>query len=1635
MKRILFGFLLSFGLGCFFTPAQSQVVNVVARAKPAGQILLRWVPGDETVWQQGNQSGYLIERTTLKRNGVLLATPETVNLTPQPLKPAVTAQWQPYLLPDSLAHQALYESLYSPDPTIVPDTTNKLEITQDSTTASEQRYFFAMVAADQSYSAARLAALGFTDQTAQTGEQYRYRIRVAAQPGITPGDVIIGLSDALPLLPIARPILRFDPQQAVLQWPADTTVRGFNSYWVERSTDGQTFAGRNALPLLSDGAEQDTISYQDSLPKKRQVFYYRLRGKTIFDEWGYSPVVFGQSKSPVSFSPRITQATIPSAGTLEVHWQFPADTVLLRIDTLIQNFWIGASPTADGAPVRLKVNLAPTDTSTIISQYGQKIAVNGPQYITVVAMSLDGDTLRSYPVLVQPADSLPPAIPTGLRGTIDLTGRVQIQWDPNTESDLLGYKIFSSEREGDEPSSRNGEPVPMATWADTVALNQLNRDLLYYVQAVDQQFNQSALSLPLKLARPDTLRPASPWIKSYKRTDAGVDLRWANSASTDVVRHTLYRKALTGADTTWQVVRVFTAGDTTYRDEPLVAPGDYAYNIVAEDAGKLQSLPLEPLLVSLAVRSSVHPPMTVLNATGEASRNAVRLDWRYTDPTVVKYELYRAEGTSALAPWQFISAPQTTTWDERVKADSTYRYAIRAIFRDGSVTGWQSQTLVYHATDTLANEAPIVASSLPDQRVNQGETVSWSVPSGTFTDPDGTIVQVRIVAAGLPSGLIASGTTLSGQPTQSGTYTITVRAEDNAGLATSTTFQLRVNARPLLRLDSLVQVVTVGKPFSYSLATDVMTDTDGQVTELGWESGNFPAGVQGNGLTLTGTLASSGRFPIRIRALDNDGALTIDTLVLVANHPPSVVTTPASQTALWKEPYRYVVPGTVFRDDDGSIVSVVVLADSLPPGLAASGPRLEGVPTQPGQYPIRLVATDNRGASTEVQWTLTIGDAPNQPPVVDTPLQVLLVAAGETLNYTVPATTFYDPDGPIASITITGTLPAGLSALGGQLSGIPTVSGSTTLTVTATDAAGSVVSTSWVITVINTTQTPIITGNTTICSGQSTVLTATNCGGTINWSTGAAGTSIPVSPAVTTTYTATCTAGGVAGSSSGPVVVTVQAAFTVTTASNSPVTVGQPLNLSAIAPAGALLQWSGPNGFTATGASVSIPVAGTIHGGNYSVTATTGVCSTTAMATVVVSGSTSFSVCIEAEDAILTTGTGTMTTDAAASQSKFIGNYSNSSTNRRFTFSNLPLAGSYQLQIRYLTPEAAPQATLLINEGIATITLPQSSTTWSGSFRTHTSARTFKLGDNSIRIQGNGTGSFALDQVCLVRCNTPSAPTLTSATVCAGQSATLVASGCEGSVVWNTGATTTSFVISPAATTSYTATCQVGGGCVSLPAIATVTVNPAVLLNAGSNSPVVTGQTLSLTATASAGATYGWTGPGGFTSAAQNPTIPVATSVHSGTYQVTASVGNCTAGVSVSVMISASSSYSVCMEAEDATLTTGTGTVTTDAAASGGQRIGNYSNSSTNRRFTLNTVPLAGSYQIQIRYYTTATGAQAAVLVNEQAASVTTLSNAGANGYSSYTLTKNLNQGTNSIRIQGNGTGSFALDRVCVVKL
>ncbi len=190
-----------------------------------------------------------------------------------------------------------------------------------------------------------------------------------------------------------------------------------------------------------------------------------------------------------------------------------------------------------------------------------------------------------------------------------------------------------------------------------------------------------------------------------------------------------------------------------------------------------------------------------------------------------------------------------------------------------------------------------------------------------------------------------------------------------------------------------------------------------------------------------------------------------------------------------------------------------------------------------------------------------------------------------------------------------------------------------------------------------------------------------------------------------------------------------------------------------------------------------------------------------------------------------------------------------------------------------------------------------------------------------------------------VSCVTVTPVTVNSATICAGQSATLTATGAN-TYTWTpptglsatTGATVTA---SPATTTTYTVTGV--GSCGTSSATSTVTVN-AASATAANTGPYCIGSTIQLNGTGPAGATYAWTGPNGFTSAVQNPTLP-ATAAAAGTYTLTTSLGGCTATATTTVAVNAVATVNA---NTDQTICAG-GTVTLAGTVGGSATSGTWS--------------------------------------------------------------------------------------------
>jgi hypothetical protein len=112
--------------------------------------------------------------------------------------------------------------------------------------------------------------------------------------------------------------------------------------------------------------------------------------------------------------------------------------------------------------------------------------------------------------------------------------------------------------------------------------------------------------------------------------------------------------------------------------------------------------------------------------------------------------------------------------------------------------------------------------------------------------------------------------------------------------------------------------------------------------------------------------------------------------------------------------------------------------------------------------------------------------------------------------------------------------------------------------------------------------------------------------------------------------------------------------------------------------------------------------------------------------------------------------------------------------------------------------------------------------------------------------------------------------------------------------------------VSLAAAGTYSVTTS-HNGCPDITSTVDVVVNNVIPPNPSVGVSVVcAGSTLALTAspdTTATGITWHWSGPGGFTSTLQNPTITSATTANAGTYYVTDSLGGCASALVADVAV------------------------------------------------------------------------------------------------------------------------------------
>jgi len=297
--------------------------------------------------------------------------------------------------------------------------------------------------------------------------------------------------------------------------------------------------------------------------------------------------------------------------------------------------------------------------------------------------------------------------------------------------------------------------------------------------------------------------------------------------------------------------------------------------------------------------------------------------------------------------------------------------------------------------------------------------------------------------AGQASGANLSGQDLGGMTLAPGVYTFSSSAQ----LTGTLTLDAQGDS-------SAVFVFQIGSTLTTASGARVEVINGGVSCNVFWQVGSSAtlgtaSAVSGSILALASITLNTGA-QLSGRALARNGAVTLDSNDVTVCGACGIIT-------LAPDSLPTMAQGTPFTQrivaSGGSApYSFEVTAGTLPDGIVLSNEGvLSGTPSGAGSFTFTITATDASGCSGEVTYTVVVNPLACGTVLVG-PSSLPDPVAGESYQQSLTAT---GGAAPYAFALTSGALPAGLVlAPDGVITGVPTETGSFTVTITATDAEG-----------------------------------------------------------------------------------------------------------------------------------------------------------------------------------------------------------------------------------------------------------------------------------------------------------------------------------------------------------------------------------------------------------------------------------------------------------------------------------------------------------------------------------------------------------------------------------------------------
>lgn len=653
-----------------------QSNSIKMRSEISGDnVLLRWVSTNATTWRLLNKYGVRLERYTIVRDGEVLDEQEKKVLA-ECLKPEESdtfkdvAQKYSY---GAIIAQAIFGETFEVSGSGQYDVATVIALGQEL----QQRYVLSLYAADLCFPAAVVAGWGWTDSDVRENERYLYRV-VPLVPEkelkITEGGLFVDMKDKV-RLPKAMDLRgHFADSNVLLTWNFRTLESLYNAYIPERSTDGIHFTPISELPItqMQSAANKtnDQIMYVDSI-HNGVTYYYRVAGITPFGSIGaYSDTISGMGREELKNPPYITKAIPDDDGGALIEWEFDAES-----ERLIDSFVLELSEDDKDNYKELITGIGKTDRQIRVPD------ILSTNYFVVAAHTPDGKKLRSFSALVQKVDTIPPAVPVGLTAIADSTGCVRLSWQPNSDADIYGYRIFRGQTEGEELIPLNDVAVRETAFVDTVNVRSLNSHVYYAITALDERYNQSDLCPIIEVRKPEFIPPTPPFIREIKVMNGKNEICWVSGQESTLAGFDVYRRA--AQDTLFEKIAGIEGAEiNSYEDMQVVNNQEYTYQVKSRTVGGLVSDASPEYRVKAINKTDGKDVKTQFTLTPQRSK--VEISWATSATDIINIQLYKKSEGGTLGLIKEGMEP-TGKWIDKAIAPS-FKYQYMLVIKTNNTT-------------------------------------------------------------------------------------------------------------------------------------------------------------------------------------------------------------------------------------------------------------------------------------------------------------------------------------------------------------------------------------------------------------------------------------------------------------------------------------------------------------------------------------------------------------------------------------------------------------------------------------------------------------------------------------------------------------------------------------------------------------------------------------------------------------------------------------------------------------------------------------------------------------------------------------------------------------------------------------